>query len=108
MATERCPICNEWLWSWKNKPHRCPPGWVVWISDSEHDDEEDDGRRVYAHDPESAATDFAEQNDPDLDYLFMDDSVEVTVKSLARPDRVHTFTVGGETTSVYSATESKG
>lgn len=101
----RCPICGQYTWRdvLHNRPHICPPGWHVWISDPAWDHDREDGYTIYASNAENAAVKFAEQYDGRGDYIFMNDEIQVSVERLAHPEEVHTWLVKGEMVPEYFA-----
>ena len=74
MATEKCPTCGVFLWTWK-LPHVCPPAWKVrvpeWVND--------DCLTVYAIDAEAAAEKAVEDRDERGELAQNESSVEVMV-----------------------------
>lgn len=101
MAFTRCPICQEW----DVGNHRCKPTFLVWCE--EQGECEDDARTIYAHDAESAAQKWADQEDHEsAEYSIVAQKWEPTVTVQdQRDNELKWFIVSGEAVPSYSATE---
>ena len=101
MAFEKCPICQKW----DVGQHRCPPLFMAWCE--EQSETEDDAQGIYASDAQSAAEQWAEDDDCySAEYMIVGQKWEpvLTVKD-TRDGEVKRFTVTGEAVPSYSATE---
>jgi hypothetical protein len=90
----RCKICGKYDWVDK---HTCPPSWKVQVVDYHGEEEWKD---VYAHSPEAAAQDMAEQYDVD-DYTLLEG--ETIVVRVQVDEDVVEYDCGGEAVPQYWA-----
>lgn len=105
MTAERCPTCEEWVFS---KYHKCSPVWLVAIVEGEEQPADDDYCEVRASDAEEAAEKGAEEGDCNsAEYSILkhyDGDYVAWVKAAddAKPKR---FKVTGEAVPQYYAEE---
>lgn len=106
MSSDRCPICGGWLFKseiW-GKPHRCPPAWLCWISDTSYGYEREDAKTIYSDEPIDAAKEFVVLWDAEGDYICVGgDRIRVSVESVLHPGQVRVFLVRGEMVPEYWA-----
>lgn len=104
MTAERCPTCEEWVFS---KFHKCKPIWLVAIVEGEEQPADDDYSEVRASDEEDAAEKAVEEDDSnsaEYSVLKGNDDYVAWVKAVAdaKPKR---FKVTGEAVPQYYAEE---
>jgi len=96
-----CNKCGRYIYA---QDHICPPNF--WIAHEEYLGE--DLEKVYAHDYEEAAKNYAEEWDRyDCEYSIAGKGEELKIQVFDNPDRENgkTFIVTGETVPRYDAKE---
>lgn len=102
MTAERCPTCEEWVFS---KYHRCNPVWLVAIVEGEEQPADGDYIKIRAADEQEAAEKGAEEDDcSSAEYSILKhyDGDYVAWVRLPKPKR---FKVTGEAVPQYYAEE---
>lgn len=96
----RCESCH--CLALDKQLHRCPPKFEARFEDDGGDG--DTWAEVYAHDPESAAEEFAAESDRGGDYMVLRGG-EHNVLVRDRDGEITTWVVTAEATPVYTAHE---
>lgn len=105
MTARRCEVCETWIYS---DFHKYPPLWEVAIVSDDDVPDDDDYRRIYAHNAEEAAEKATEQDDSDsAEYSIVKagDSGDF-VAWVRRPGgEAKRYSVIGESVPQYTARE---
>lgn len=104
MTAERCPTCEEWVFS---KFHKCQPIWLVAIVEGEEQPADDDYSEVRAADEGDAAATGAEEDDSNsAEYsVLKGHGAYVAWVKAAADTKPRRFKVTGEAVPHYYAEE---
>lgn len=98
---DKCSVCGDYGFL---DTHRCPPSWLVFFDDGDHDEES--AWKIYARDAKEAAEIFVERWEAHFAEYYVADGDEVDVIVVSTiTDEKQAYTVRGEMRPHYSASQ---